>query len=59
MEKYTNEASDGGGLLNSIADPGSGAFLTPDPGSGMEKKSRSGIRDELPRLFLRELRNSF
>ncbi len=23
--------------LTSVADPGSGAFLTPDPGSGVEK----------------------
>jgi hypothetical protein len=37
-------------LLCSVADPGSGAFLTLDPGSGYGiqdgKKSRSGIRDE-------------
>ncbi len=35
-------------VLNSVADPGSGAFLT--PGSGMGRKSRSGsgirMRDE-------------
>jgi hypothetical protein len=31
-------------INTSVADPGSGAFLT--PGSGMGKKSRSGIRDE-------------
>jgi hypothetical protein len=34
---------------------GSGAFLT--PGSGLEKKSGSGIRDKHPRSFFRELRN--
>ncbi len=39
----------------SVSDPG--PFLTLDPGSGMGKKIR--IRDEHPRLILRELRNSF
>jgi hypothetical protein len=40
-------------------DPGSGAFLT--PGSGMGKKSGSGIqiRYEQPGSYFRELRNSF
>jgi hypothetical protein len=38
-------------------DPGSGALL--NPGSGMGKKSGSGILDEHPRSFFRELRNSF
>jgi hypothetical protein len=33
----------------SVADPGSGTFLT--PGSGMEKVSESGIRDEHARSF--------
>ena len=40
---------------------GKGAFLT--PGSGMDKKSRSGsgirIRDEHPGSYFRELRNNF
>jgi hypothetical protein len=41
-----------------IQDPGSDAFLT--PGSGMGKKSGSGIRiwDEQPRSYFLELRNS-
>jgi hypothetical protein len=54
------------GLRIRIQDPGSGAFLTPgsrirDPGSGMGKKSRSGsgIRDEDPGSYFRELRNKF
>jgi hypothetical protein len=33
----------------SVADPVSGAFLT--PGSGMGTKSRSGIRDEHPESY--------
>jgi hypothetical protein len=37
-------------------DPGSGAFLTHGSGSEMEKIR---IRDEHPRSFFRELRNSF
>ncbi len=45
----------------SVADPGSGALLT--PGSGMGKKSGSGskiqIRDEQPGSYFRELRNIF
>jgi hypothetical protein len=40
-------------------DPGFGVFLPLDHGSGMEKKSGSGIRDEHPRSFFRELINSF
>ncbi len=38
-------------------DPGSGAFLT--PGSGMGKKSGSGIRDEQPGSYFRELKKQF
>jgi hypothetical protein len=38
-------------------DPGSGPFLT--PGSGMGRKSASGIRDEQPRSYFLELRNRF
>ncbi len=43
----------------SVADPGSGVFLT--PGSGMGKKSRSGtgIQYEHPGTYIRELRNNF
>jgi hypothetical protein len=37
-------------------DLGFGAFLPLDQGSGLEKKSGSGIRDEHPRSFFRELR---
>jgi hypothetical protein len=48
-------------IIPSVADPnpGSGAFLS--PGSGMGKKSGSGIRfrDEQPRSYLLELRNHF
>jgi hypothetical protein len=46
-------------LLSRVADPGSGAFLT--PGFKMGKKSRSGIRihDEHPRSYFRELRHNF
>ncbi len=40
-------------LLIGVADPGSGAFLT--PGSGI----RFGIRDEQPGSYFRELRNNF
>jgi hypothetical protein len=40
-----------------VADPGSGAFLIPE--SGMGKISRSGIRDEHPGSYFRELRNNF
>jgi hypothetical protein len=41
----------------SVADPGSGAFLT--PGSEMGKKSRSVIRigDEHPESYFLQLRN--
>jgi hypothetical protein len=46
-----------------IRDPGSSDFFylsirDPDPGSGMENKAGSGIRDEHPKSFSRELRNS-
>jgi hypothetical protein len=46
-------------VKNSVADPdlGSGAFFA--PGSGMGKKSGSGIRDEKPGSYFRELRNLF
>ncbi len=42
-------------------DPGSGAFLTLDPGSGMGRKSASGsrIRDEQLGSYFLELRNHF
>jgi hypothetical protein len=40
-----------------IRDPESGAFLT--PGSGMGKRSGSGIRDEQSGSYFRELRNNF
>jgi hypothetical protein len=42
----------------SVADPGSGAFLP--PGSGMGKKSGSGIRirDEPPGSYFRELKKT-
>jgi hypothetical protein len=50
----------GNTTTGSVADPdpesGIGYFLT--PGSGMEK-SGPRIRDEHPRSFFRELRNSF
>ncbi len=51
--------------MGSVAnrDPGSGASLTPDPISGVGKKSRSGagipIRDKHPESYSRELRNNF
>jgi hypothetical protein len=45
----------------SVADPGSGAFLTPS--SGMGKKSRCGsgiwIQGELPGSYFREPKNNF
>jgi hypothetical protein len=41
----------------SVADPESGALLT--PGSGMGKKIRIRIRDEQPGSYFRELRNHF
>jgi hypothetical protein len=48
-------------LVDSIAAPGSGAFLP--LGSGMGRKSRSGsgirIRDEHPKSYMRELRSNF
>ncbi len=48
-------------LFCSVADPESGAFLT--PGFGIGKKSRSGsgirIRNKHPRSYFRELRNYF
>ncbi len=42
-------------------DPGSGAFLTLDPGSGMGRKSASGsgIRDEQLGSYFLELRDHF
>ncbi len=40
-------------------DPGSGAFLTPRSGMGNKARPGSGIRDEHPRSFFRELRKSF
>jgi hypothetical protein len=48
-----------GNLSNSVADPGSDAFLT--PGSGMGKKSGAGfgIRYEQPGSYFLELRNHF
>jgi hypothetical protein len=39
-----------------VSDPGSGAFLT--TGTGI-RDGKIRIRDEHPRLFFRELRNSF
>ncbi len=39
-----------------IRELGSGAFLTPE--SGMGKNSGSGIRDEQPASYFRELRNT-
>ncbi len=46
---------------NSVEDPGSSAFLPLDPGSisGARGGSKIRIRDEHPRSFCRELRNSF
>ncbi len=44
---------------NSVADPGSGAFLTPGSGMGKKSGSGSGIRDEKPGSYFRELRNHF
>jgi hypothetical protein len=41
----------------SVADPGSGAFLT--PGSGMGERSGSGIQDENPGSYFWVLRNHF
>jgi hypothetical protein len=41
-------------LRDSVADPGSGAFL--NPGSGIGKKIKIRIRDEHPGLYFRELR---
>jgi hypothetical protein len=43
-------------LMNSVADPGSGAFQT--PGFGMTG-SRIRITDEYPRSYFRELKNNF
>jgi hypothetical protein len=42
-------------FLISVADPGSGAFSTPGFGDGKNIR----IRDEHPRSFFRELRNSY
>ncbi len=44
-------------LKCSVADPGSGAFLT--PGSGIQDGKIIQIRDEHPRSIFRELRNRF
>ncbi len=44
-------------LKCSVADPGSGAFLT--PGSGIQDGKIIRIRDEHPRSIFRELRNRF
>jgi hypothetical protein len=48
-------------MVSSVADPGSGAFLT--LGSGMGKKSKSGsgirIREGHPGSYFRELRTKF
>jgi hypothetical protein len=43
----------------SVADPGSGAFLTPGSGMGRKSASGSGIRDEQPASYFLELRNHF
>jgi hypothetical protein len=45
VEKITNEASDGGGLFSSVADPGSCAFFDTRIRDG--KKSRSGMNIQL------------
>jgi hypothetical protein len=42
-------------LFDSVADPGSGAFFT--PGSGMLKKSRSGMN--IPYHFSENLEKAF
>ncbi len=42
---------------SSVADPRSGAFFT--PGSGIRVGKKIWIRDEHPRSFFQELRNSF
>jgi hypothetical protein len=39
-------------------DPGSGAFLIPGSGIQIRDPGKIWIRDEHPRSFLRELRNS-
>ncbi len=51
-------------MFISVADPGSGAFLTPgsgiwDLGSEMGKKLKIRIRDEYAGTYFRELRNNF
>ncbi len=50
-------------VTTSVADPdpGSGAFFTPGSGirDGYESGSGSGIRDEQPGSYFRELRNNF
>jgi hypothetical protein len=43
--------------LISVADPGSGAFLT--PGSGVGKKSRSGSGIQIPYIFLIDKKQFF
>ncbi len=44
---------------SSVADPGSDAFLTPGSGMGKKSGSGSGIRDEKPGSYFRDLRNRF
>jgi hypothetical protein len=46
-------------LPTSVADPGSGAFLTPGSGMGRKSASGSGIRDEQPESYFLELGNHF
>jgi hypothetical protein len=53
VEKITNEASDGGGLFSSVADPGSCAFLTPR--SGMEKNPDPVSGMNIPDYFFESL----
>jgi hypothetical protein len=43
----------------SVADPGSGAFLTPGSGMGRKSASGSGIRHEQTGSYFLELRNHF
>ncbi len=45
--------------VTSVADPGSGAFLSPGSGMGIKSGSGSGIRDEQPGSYFLELRNHF
>jgi hypothetical protein len=46
-------------IFSSVADPGSGAFLTLGSGSRDGKKVRIRIRDEQPGSYILELRNHF